>query len=242
MGRNRDDSEMKTFAIVTPTVGRPFLAEAINSVRWQIYQSFVHVIVGDGPQNERTRSLVQQVKNTNVDSIMMEELPLKSGGYGSPCRNKALDLIEQFNLAEYVVFLDDDNIMLPGSLQRFAEAIEKHNKPEVLYQKTIYKNEKLQIGWIDFPLQYIYWDDPNGVYYATSEAIDITQKPLRKEKVNVCPIRGGWDGHCGCYRRDVIAGLRWTEHAASDWDYVEAITKRIRNPFIAVDGYAAVHF
>ncbi len=242
MGRNRTDPEMKTFAIVTPTIGRQNLTETLNSVQWQTWRSFVHVVIGDGPQSEQTTNEIRDIERREPTCIRYAELPQKMGCFGSPCRNMALEMIESENLAEYVVFLDDDNIMLPGSLQRFVEAIYRYNSPEVLYQKTIYRNEKLQISWTDFPLKNIYWDDDGGVYYATSEAIDITQKPLRKEKVTHCPIRGGWDGHCGCYRKDVIAGLRWTLHAASDWDFVEAITKRIKHPFIPVDGYAAVHF
>lgn len=100
-------------AVITPTVGRPELERAINSVRDQIIDpgmTVKHYIVFDGPEarDRYTRKL--------PSSVVVVNLPFntgKDGYYGHKIIGAMCSLLKE----TWVCFLDDDNTFEPNHLK-----------------------------------------------------------------------------------------------------------------------------
>jgi len=96
-------------SVITPTYNRPTrLAEAIESVRAQTFQQWEHIIVSDGRDN-RVPALVAQFGDPRIRSYHTYRLPLK----GNYQRNYGLARAT----GEFVLYLDDDNVIYPNCLR-----------------------------------------------------------------------------------------------------------------------------
>lgn len=96
-------------SVITPTYNRPdVLLEAIESVRTQTYTNWEHLVVSDG-RDDRVASLVRQIADPRVRSYHTWRLPVM----GNYQRNVAL----RFASGEFILYLDDDNIIYPACLE-----------------------------------------------------------------------------------------------------------------------------
>jgi hypothetical protein len=96
----------------------PFLKEAIESIRRQTYRDWEAVVVDDG-SNDGTWDLLQRVGGTGVRSFRRE----RAGG-PAVARNLALSHAD----GELVVFLDADDMLLPGYLESQIACYEAANR------------------------------------------------------------------------------------------------------------------
>lgn len=95
---------MKTICIITPTIGRPTLARALAS--GELAPGDEWIVVGDGPQPE-----AEQVVNQMGPQYRYVE--------GSETRNRGneqRDLGMSLASADYLLFLDDDDVFTPGAI------------------------------------------------------------------------------------------------------------------------------
>jgi glycosyltransferase involved in cell wall biosynthesis len=130
---------MPKFLIVTPTYpGRAKkLESAVASVRSQIFRDFDHLVVGDGPTPE-ARAICERY------GVRYIEMPEHTGNWGCQCRNYALEHCE----ADRVLFLDDDNVLLPNCLQSINNACT--DNPPIIIHKVLFFN-KWTGQWIIMP-------------------------------------------------------------------------------------------
>lgn len=108
------------FSIITPTYSRPSeLVRCIESVRAQTYRKYEHLICSDG----HSASDAQCVKSYKDKRIKYSHVE-RDGNcyYGSKQRNKLI----QEATGEYLIFLDDDNSILPHYLQSAKDSIDGH--------------------------------------------------------------------------------------------------------------------
>jgi glycosyltransferase involved in cell wall biosynthesis len=95
--------------IVTATYNRPDkLREAIESVRAQTYSNWEQIIVSDGP-DARVDRLVREIGDPRVRCFSTSRLPVM----GNYQRNYAL----KHATGEFVLYLDDDNVIYPNCLE-----------------------------------------------------------------------------------------------------------------------------
>lgn len=99
---------MPSIAVITPTVGRSSLQATIDSVLPQLSAADEWWVIGDGPQ----LSVRSHVRTLNHPSVLYFEHRDPRSRYGNAQRNAAM-LRSQ---ADYFVFLDDDDTLLPGAL------------------------------------------------------------------------------------------------------------------------------
>lgn len=92
-----------------------YIAETLKSVIQQDYP-MVEVIVVDDGSTDRTREVVADIKSDRVRYIYQQN----SGGPSGP-RNTGI----QHAQGKYVAFLDSDDIMLPGKLQRAVDLLDR---------------------------------------------------------------------------------------------------------------------
>lgn len=119
-----------TVDIIIPTYNRAsFLPETLKSVQNQTYTDWLCWIAEDGDSPE-TRDAVRPFLADN----RFIHLPGKHIGYPAAPRNRAI----RQGSAEFVAFLDDDDLWLPEKLERQVEHL-AHNKACVLLGSNAFR-------------------------------------------------------------------------------------------------------
>jgi glycosyltransferase involved in cell wall biosynthesis len=96
-------------SVLTPTYNRPQkLREAIESLLAQSYSNWEQIIVSDGP-DPRVASVVASYADPRIRSFSTRRFPVM----GNYQRNVAL----RHATGEFVLYLDDDNIIYPTCLE-----------------------------------------------------------------------------------------------------------------------------
>lgn len=157
---------MPEFAIITPTIGRETLKRCFITMQHQVRKDFMQIVVGDGPQPEWVK---QECLKYGCRYV---ETEIKEGFYGTAPRNYVLELLESGALGEYkyVLFLDDDNLLLEPALYNIHETIQKHNSPPLIWHDILFTN-KFQTKYFILPqgrepLKEGDWDSLNCIYRA----------------------------------------------------------------------------
>lgn len=110
------------FSVITPTYNRDhLLGRAVNSVLGQTFKNFEYIIINDGSK-DRTVEVVGSFKDPR---IIFESLPENRGV--DTALNRALDLAR----GKYIVFLGDDDDLLPDCLQTLLRLWEEVSDPSV---------------------------------------------------------------------------------------------------------------
>ena len=117
------DKMTRRVAIITGTIGSNTLSETIRSVNAQTVP-VEHWIVIDGPEHDHgARRLVEKspAPPSNITRIVFT-LPRNTGGSGYLCHriNAAVPWLVD---AEYVCFLDDDNLIAPNHVERLLASL-----------------------------------------------------------------------------------------------------------------------
>lgn len=125
------------FAIITPTIGRETLKRCLITMRHQVYKNYVHIVVGDGPQEQWVKDECEENKCYYVNTH------IKEGGYGAAPRNLAMSMIEkgEFGNIDYVVFVDDDNVLLESALYNIAKVAIENNSPPLIWHDILFTNK-----------------------------------------------------------------------------------------------------
>jgi glycosyltransferase involved in cell wall biosynthesis len=109
-------------SVVTSTYDRPnVLRDAIDSVRRQTYRDWEHIVVSDGP-DERVDALVAAYDDPRIRAYHTRRV----GWWGNHQRNYAL----KFATGEFVLFVDDDNVIYPNCLETMVRGF---SSPEIGY-------------------------------------------------------------------------------------------------------------
>ena len=124
---------MKTVTVITPTIGKSELLDAIQSVSNQTYKSN-HVVVVDGKEH------LQGVYGLNIEDtvnlVVTPENTGKTGGnfYGHRIYAAYPHLIN----SDYILFLDEDNWFEPDHVESLINTIEAKNLDFAYSLRKIY--------------------------------------------------------------------------------------------------------
>jgi len=121
----------KSVIVITPTIGSPKLADAIESVQRQTYGNLEHLVVVDGydyedATNEAFRSAWQRFPDGSLKSARAMILPYNTGGngfYGHRIYSGVPHLLN----ADYIFFLDEDNWYEPDHVKSMVEVLDQGN-------------------------------------------------------------------------------------------------------------------
>lgn len=120
--RRRVEEVPGRVSVVTATYNRPtVLREAIDSVRAQSYTNWEQIIVSDGP-DDRVTAIVAEYRDPRIRSFHTNRLPVM----GNYQRNFAL----KHATGEFVIYLDDDNVIYPHCLETMTAGF---THPEIGY-------------------------------------------------------------------------------------------------------------
>jgi len=111
--------------IITPTYNRDekILLRCIKSVDSQIYQNFKHIIIVDDNYFNEKYISNDFIKKYSSNSRIFITLGYRSNNYGNSPRQKCIDDTE----TDYIVFLDDDNIIFPNYLYEMINGIKNYD-------------------------------------------------------------------------------------------------------------------
>ncbi|MGB9734617.1 MAG: glycosyltransferase [bacterium] len=121
------ETEKKFISICIPTFNRArLIKDAIDSVLSQQYSNYEIVIVDDGSIDD-TANVISSYHNPRIRYIRKEHS-------GAPStRNICIKEAR----GDYILWLDSDDVLLPGILQTYAETIDKSPDVDVLYGDLI---------------------------------------------------------------------------------------------------------
>ena len=96
--------------IITPTYNRPnsVIQRCIDSVKNQTFKDYEHIICSDGHE-DRVKELVEKQNDNKLHYFSKK----RTGKYGNMIRDTCLEVSH----GDYVVFVDDDNIIFPKYLE-----------------------------------------------------------------------------------------------------------------------------
>ncbi len=123
-------------AVVTPSIGRPELKRAMDSVRDQLLvpgMSVKHYVVFDGPGAQA------KYRKAIPKDVVVVNLPFntgKGGNYGHKIMGAMCSLLKE----NWICFLDDDNTFEPNHLKTMVESA--HGKDWVFSYRNMYVDGK----------------------------------------------------------------------------------------------------
>lgn len=187
-----------TISIILPTYKSPVrcLNDAILSVRAQTYSAWELCICDDGSADENLMDLIKGHALADP-RIRFCNLPTNKGI--SAASNAALAMAT----AEFVGFLDHDDLLLPNALEQFAQRLELDDKIDIAYSDE-------------------------SIIDAAGEPVHIFNKP---DWSPVLLFAMMYVGHLTLYRRslvDAVGGLRSAYDFSQDFDLALRVAERAR--------------
>lgn len=160
----------KLFSVITPSFNQgDFLEETILSVRNQDYPFIEHIVI-DGGSTDQSVSILE--KHSEKLSYWISE---KDKGQ-SDAINKGL----KHATGDYIMWLNSDDVLLPGALKKAAECFANHPGVDMIHGKAIlfgnHKKERI-IGkkQEDLPFKYLaYIPFPQPASFFTKRLIEQT--------------------------------------------------------------------
>lgn len=107
-------------SIITPTIGRPSLVATIDSVAAQMAQGDEHIIIADGANPAVAAEVAAGYERWHQNGLYIETPPTRR--YGSYQRHIAIPKAS----GDYLMFLDDDDILAPGALETVRRVIAEY--------------------------------------------------------------------------------------------------------------------
>ncbi len=133
--RTGDRDFLPYVSVIIPTYNRAdFLKEAIESVLQQTYQGFELLVIDDG-STDHTRELVSRYGKQAV-YIFQEHQGVSSA------RNRGIRLSD----AEYVAFLDSDDLWLPAKLERQVAILDQHSDVPLCHTEEIWIRRGVRVN------------------------------------------------------------------------------------------------
>jgi glycosyltransferase involved in cell wall biosynthesis len=185
----------KSVVVVTPTIGSPKLADAVESVANQTYKNLTHLLVVDGAKEyleQFNKNLVHQDKDHwNLQFMFLPWNTGKTGGdfYG----HRIYAGIPHLLNADYVFFLDEDNWYEKDHVASLVEVLDRgndfaHSLRQIYNPDTSYVCDDNCEALGQWP---IYFTHENPQYLADTSSFAFNRKFLEQ----TCHLwHSGWGG------------------------------------------------
>lgn len=203
LAQTRPDADPALVSVLIRSVDRSHLQEALDSVALQTYPNIEVVVIAAKPGH---RELPERCGPFPL-RLVAAEAPLPR----SKAANRALDEAR----GDYLLFLDDDDWLMPGHVERLATVLREQPKALATYTGVSLANDK---------------GEPMG------QAFDLPFDSVRQLAGNLMPI------HSVMFSRTLVAeGARFDEQLDhyEDWDFWLQLGRR--TVFVHLPGVSAVY-
>lgn len=121
--KDRDRCVMKKVSVIIPTYGgSDSLIRSVDSVLSQTYPDFEVIVVDDNNPNTDARKKTEQQMEKYVGNAQVKYIKHEHNKNGSAARNTGYRNSD----GEFLCFLDDDDVFLPGKLQKQVAYLNEH--------------------------------------------------------------------------------------------------------------------
>jgi len=160
-------------SIVTPTYNcQEYIGECLESVKLQNLQDLVKHIVIDGVSEDATCDIVKSFENVELISE-----PDKGQ---SDAFNKGIIRAD----SPWIMILDGDDILLPGSLQRYINLIKKKS-PDIVYGHQSFIDEEANILKVNTSIKFKKRYALNGLYIPPSSGLCFKSSVIKNQLFNI---------------------------------------------------------
>ena len=224
----------KSVVVITPTIGSPKLADAIESVQRQTYGNLEHLVVVDGydyedATNKAFRSAWQRFPDGNLKTTRAMVLPFNTGANGFNGQRIYASIPHLIN-ADYVFFLDEDNWYGPDHVKTLVETIEKNNLDWAYSLRKVYAPDGKYItddNCESLGKWPIYFTHDNPQYLIDTSAFAFTRNFIKQ----TCHL---W--HSGAWGEDRRYFYAIKDNSKWDCSYNYTLCYRVDNNPKSVDG------
>ncbi len=131
-------------SIVIPTYARPTnLVRAIESVLNQTYKPIEIIVVDDNGRGTPYQVETEKILKSFIDKGEVRYLTHEVNKNGSAARNTGF----RASKAEYINFLDDDDVFAPTKIEKQVARLEKDKKFDACYCNTKVYGKKRDLEW-----------------------------------------------------------------------------------------------
>ncbi len=155
--------------MVIPTYNREkLLGETIQSVLRQTFTDFELIVVDDG-STDNTKAVVESYKDPRIRYVYQENRGASA----------ALNTGINISAAEYIAFLDSDDLYLEAALEKSVNSLESHKQVGFSYGQTY----RMRLGGKVYRRR-------KSPFHSSSTLIDSIEqvRELLSERVSACPI------------------------------------------------------
>lgn len=189
-----EEKKNPSVAVITPTTGKPCLAEAMKSVANQTFKNLHHYIIVDGGEffEDAFASASIDLEKTNASFHVAPNNTGKDGFYGHRIYAAYPHLLNE----DFIVFLDDDNWFEPNHIESLITLINDKSLAWAHSLRNVYTDASTflaedcceSIGrWPIFFTQ----DTPKKDYLVDTSSFCFRREML----INVCHLwHHGWGG------------------------------------------------
>jgi len=134
---------MPFFSVIIPAYNRlPYLMEALDSVRQQIFTDYELIVVDDG-STDGTEIAILEMLNIGKSEHKLKYLCQENAGPGA-----ARNFGARNAKGEYLAFLDSDDLWFPWTLEVCHQVIMKSKFPSIVSAKLVEFSQKVELGAI----------------------------------------------------------------------------------------------
>ena len=126
-----------TISIIIPVYNRPnSILKVLESIEQSFIKNVLEVIIVDDSNDKTSENIKQYKGNSNLLNIIHIKPPVRAGV--SRSRNIGINQAT----GDIVVFVDSDDLLLKGSIQRIINAFDRENELVIYFGSVIYKSGK----------------------------------------------------------------------------------------------------
>ena len=160
-------------SIITPTFNcQEYIGECLESVKSQNLQDLVKHIVIDGVSDDETCDIVKSFENIELISE-----PDKGQ---SDAFNKGIIRAD----TPWIMILDGDDILLPGSLLRYINLIKKKS-PDIVYGHQSFIDEKANVIKVNTSIKFKKRYALNGLFIPPSSGLCFKSSVIKNQLFNI---------------------------------------------------------
>jgi len=216
-------------SVIIPTRNRrAMLAEALESVRAQSYANWEAIVVDDGSTDD-TLSFVQSLIANDARFRLLPPDPNRKGACAA--RNRGIEA----SRADFFIFLDDDDLLLPTCLERRLAILTKH--PELdfaVFSCDLFRSHLGDCAGLTSRTEMLLGYEGREADLDLFLSLDFpwgTTGPIWRRRT--LDRLGGWDEAMPSWQdweyhiRAVVLGLKYQKFAGNDYAYrVKGETKK----------------